>query len=662
MIRISNLTLARGTKRLLEGASLTVHSGHKVGIVGANGCGKSSLFAAIRGELLPDAGSVELPPRWTLAHVAQETPAVALPAIEYVQDGDRELREIEQALATAGAAHAAAHNQSAAAAGDGGSDDHGAGGDGAHLAELHHRFEAIGGYSARSREATLIAGLGFDEPAQARPVESFSGGWRMRLNLAQALMCRSDLLLLDEPTNHLDLDAVLWLEEWLRRYPGTLLLVTHDRDFLDAVADTIVHVDAGKLTAYSGNYAQFERERAQQLALQQAAYAKQQRQVAHLKAYIDRFRAKATKARQAQSRIKALERMELIAAAHVDSPFAFAFPPVETTARQLLRIEHASLGYPGAAPVLEGVDWAILAGARIGLLGANGAGKSTLLKSLAGTLPLRAGERFAAQGLRLGYFAQHQVEQLRPGESPLWHLRRLEPNTREQELRDYLGGFDFRGDMATAGVGRFSGGEKARLALALIVRQRPNLLLLDEPTNHLDIEMREALTEALQDYGGALIVVAHDRHLLRATADELWLVADGAVAPFDGDLDDYKAWVLGRDRRGGAATERPTEAANAPDAPVDRRARKREEALARQQRSDRRKPLVARQAVLEREMETLGAEKRSLDAWLASPDAYTEEAKPRLVTALARQGDLTFTLARLESEWLELAEALEAIP
>ncbi|HSQ79551.1 MAG TPA: ATP-binding cassette domain-containing protein, partial [Casimicrobiaceae bacterium] len=620
MIRISNLTLARGNKRLLEGANLTVHVGHKVGIVGANGCGKSSLFAAIRGELLPDAGSIDLPPRWTLAHVAQETPAVAAPAIEYVQDGDRELRDIEQALAAAGAAHAHAQGSGGAIEAERG-EGRGAVSDGTRLAELHHRFDAIGGYSARARAATLLAGLGFDEQAQARPVESFSGGWRMRLNLAQALMCRSDLLLLDEPTNHLDLDAVLWLEDWLRRYPGTLLLVTHDRDFLDAVADTIVHVDAGRLTAYTGNYAQFERERAQQLALQQAAYAKQQRQVAHLKAYIDRFRAKATKARQAQSRIKALERMELIAAAHVDSPFAFSFPPVETAARQLLRLEHASLGYPGVAPVLEGVDWAILAGARIGLLGANGAGKSTLLKSLAGTLPLVSGERFAAQGLRLGYFAQHQVEQLRPGESALWHLRRLEPDTREQELRDYLGGFDFRGDMATASVGRFSGGEKARLALALIVRQRPNLLLLDEPTNHLDIEMREALTEALQDYGGALIVVAHDRHLLRATADELWLLADGRLSPFDGDLDDYKAWVLGRERRAG---RRPDDAVEPAKAPADRRSRKREEALARQKRSDQRKPLVARQAVLERDMESLGAERKLLDAWLASPDAYTE--------------------------------------
>ena len=631
MLRVSNLTLARGTKRLLENASLTIHDRHKVGLVGANGSGKSSLFAAIRGELTPDVGAIELPPRWTLAHVAQETPAVAVPAIEYVLDGDRELRDIARALAMEDAV-------------------------GVQLAELHHRFEAIGGYGARARAATLLAGLGFTETQQAQPVETFSGGWRMRINLAQALMCRSDLLLLDEPTNHLDLDAVLWLEDWLRRYPGTLLLITHDRDFLDAVVDTIVHVDNRSLTAYTGNYAQFERERAQQLSLQQAAYAKQQRQVAHLKSYIDRFRAKATKARQAQSRIKTLERMELIAAAHVDSPFTFTFPPVDATARQLVRLEHVTLGYPNASPVLRNIDWGVLAGARIGLLGANGAGKSTLLKALAGTLTPDVGTRFAAQQLRLGYFAQHQVDQLRVDESPLWHFARLEPGTREQEVRDYLGGFDIRGDMAMSPVARFSGGEKARLTLALIVRQRPNLLLLDEPTNHLDIEMREALTEALQDYDGALIVVAHDRHLLRATADELWLVGDGKVTPFDGDLDDYRAWVRGRDRRSGSRDDEP--AAIAKPFP-DRRVQKREQALVRQQRSDQRKPLIDRQAALEQDLARLGAEKTALDEWLATSEAYADEAKQKLVAAIARQGELTWTLARLESAWLDVAEALE---
>jgi ATP-binding cassette subfamily F protein 3 len=643
MLRISNLVLARGTKPLFDNASLTVHDRHKVGLVGSNGSGKSSLFAAIRGELVPDAGAIDLPPRWVLAHVAQETPAVPAAAIEYVLDGDAELRVLETALALDSA-------------------------DGAELAELHHRFEAIGGYGARARAATLLAGLGFSEPQQALPVDTFSGGWRMRLNLAQALMCRSDLLLLDEPTNHLDLDAVLWLEDWLRRYPGTLLLITHDRDFLDAIADTIVHVANRTLVSYSGNYAQFERERAQQLSLQQAAYAKQQRQIEHLHAFVDRFRAKATKARQAQSRIKALERMELIAPAHVDSPFTFEFPAVDTTARQLVRLDHVTVGYSDAAPVLEDVEWNVLAGARIGLLGANGAGKSTLLKTLAGTLPPRSGTRFAAQQLRLGYFAQHQVEQLRADESPLWHLTRREPQTREQELRDYLGGFDIRGDMATSPVARFSGGEKARLTLALIVRARPNLLLLDEPTNHLDIEMREALTEALQDYGGALIVVAHDRHLLRATADELWLVANGSVEPFDGDLDDYRDWVLSRARREAAGGDRPERGESAADArrpaptsPIDRRAQKREQAEARQRIADRRKPLLARQRTLDADLERLGAEKAELEAWLATSDAYTAEAKERLTEALARQGELTWTLARIESEWLEIAEALDRI-
>jgi ATP-binding cassette, subfamily F, member 3 len=630
MLRIANLVLSRGTKRLLDGASLAVHYGHKVGVVGANGAGKSSLFAAIRGDLVPDAGSVELPPRWVIAHVAQETPAVATPALDYTQDGDRELRAIERALAVPGT-------------------------DGAQLAELHHRFEAIGGYAARSRAATLLAGLGFTEAQQMRPVDTFSGGWRMRLELAKALMCRSDLLLLDEPTNHLDLDAVLWLEDWLRRYPGTLLLITHDRDFLDAVADTIAHVDDRTITAYTGNYSQFERERAQKLAQHQAEYARQQRQIAHMRAYIDRFRAKATKARQAQSRMKALERMELIAAAHVDSPFSFTFPATGATARQLVRLEDATLGY-GERTVLRDVEWSVQAGARIGLLGPNGAGKSTLLKALSGTLAPLRGTRHAAQQLRLGYFAQHQVEQLRVEDSPIGHLARREPGTREQELRDFLGGFDIRGDMATSPVARLSGGEKARLTLALIVRERPNLLLLDEPTNHLDIEMREALTEALQEYGGALIVVAHDRHLLRATADELWLVADGAVAPFDGDLDDYRDWVLGRARPARRADD---DRAARPAA--ERRAQKREEAEARQRLADQRKPLQSRQSAIEHDLERLGAEKDSLDAWLASSEAYVEAAKERLVAAIARQGELAWTLARLESQWLDAAAALEQL-
>jgi ATP-binding cassette subfamily F protein 3 len=635
MLRLSNLTLSRGNKRLLEGASLAVHAGHKVGLIGANGSGKSSLFALLRGELSQDAGEVALPPAWVIAHVAQETPAVAAPAIDYVLDGDAELRRVQRALRDA---EATAETDSHAG--------------GEQLAELHHRFEAIGGYGARARAASLLAGLGFSAARQSEPVASFSGGWRMRLNLAQALMCRSDLLLLDEPTNHLDLDAVLWLEDWLARYPGTLLLIAHDRDFLDAVVTEIAHLESNKLRLYTGNYTQFERERALALALQHSAYVKQQKQIAHLRSYIDRFRAKATKARQAQSRIKALERMELIAAAHVDSPFSFEFPATGIHARQLLKLDHATLGY-GDKAILTDVDWAILAGARIGLLGPNGAGKSTLLRAIAGELKPASGERLAAQGLSIGYFAQHQVEQLRLDQSALWHLQQIEPGTREQAFRDFLGGFDFRGDRVGAPVREFSGGEKARLTLALLVRQRPNLLLLDEPTNHLDIDMREALTEALQDYTGALIVVAHDRHLLRATADELWLVADGALAPFDGDLDDYRQWVLaGRGR----------EAATVADAAVltpDRKTQKRVEAESRQRLSELRKPLQQKIERIERRIDLMSTEKRELDEWLATSDAYIEENKERLIASLARLGDLAWELARDEAEWLELHEALE---
>jgi ATP-binding cassette subfamily F protein 3 len=631
MIRLSEVTLARGNKRLLERASLTVHAGHKVGLVGANGSGKSSLFALLMGQIDADAGQVTLPASWVIAHVAQETQPEAQPAIEFVLDGDAELRRVMRALADAEAEPP---------------------GSGDHLAELHHRFEAIEGYSARARAAKLLAGLGFAPGRHDHPVASFSGGWRMRLNLARALMTRSDLLLLDEPTNHLDLDAVLWLEEWLQRYAGTLLLVTHDRDFLDAVVSTIVHLDARKLRAYSGNYTDFEAQRARDLGQQQAAYARQQRQIAHLRAFIERFRAKATKAKQAQSRIKTLERMQLIAAAHVDSPFSFAFPSTPIQARQLMKLEHAALGY-GGKPVLTGVEWSIVAGERIGLLGPNGAGKSTLLRAIAGENEPIAGQRLAAQGLRIGYFAQHQVEQLRLEHDALWHLRRLEPDTREQELRDFLGGFDFRGDRVSAPVAEFSGGEKARLTLALLVRQQPNLLLLDEPTNHLDIEMREALTEALQDYEGALIVVAHDRHLLRATTDELWLVADGSLSPFAGDLDDYRDWA--RSRR---SNDEP--GAGLPTA-VDRKARRRAEATERQRLSELRKPLRQKLAVLEAEMQALEGEKQEVEAWLATEDAYAETSKENLIAALERQGDLTWRLARAESSWLELQSQLEEI-
>ena len=634
MLRITDLTLARGALRLLEGASLTVHAGHRVGVVGPNGSGKSSLFALLRGDLLPEAGRVDLPPRWTIAHVAQETPSTDRAAIDFVLDGDTRLRELEAAIAREEREHAA---------------------DGHLIAELHQHYETIGGYASRARAAELLAGLGVAEARHGDPVASFSGGWRMRLNLAQALAARSDLLLLDEPTNHLDLDAVLWLEDWLRRYPGTLVIVTHDRDFLDAVAQSIVHVTGRKLVHYAGNYSAFERERAAQLALQQAAYARQQRQIAHLQSFVDRFRAKATKAKQAQSRLKTLEKMERIAPAHVDSPFEFAFAPAGTHARTLVRLGDATLRYGEAKPVFEGLELSVLAGDRIGLLGANGAGKSTLAKALAGTLPLAAGERHVAQNLAIGTFAQHQMEQLDPDASPMLHLQRIDPSARDQDLRNFLGGFDFRGDMADAPIARFSGGEKARLVLAMIVRRRPQLLILDEPTNHLDIEMREALAEALQAYDGALVVVAHDRHLLTATTDTLLLVDAGRVAPFDGDLDDYRDWVLSRRRREAAA------APSASEALPGRKATRRAQAEARQQRSLARKPLLAEQARLEGEMRALEQEKAAVDGWLATPEAYADDAKDRLKPAIERSGEITWELARREARWLEIAEALEAL-
>jgi len=477
-------------------------------------------------------------------------------------------------------------------------------------------------------------------------VAQFSGGWRMRLNLARALMCRADLLLLDEPTNHLDLDAVLWLEDWLRAFAGAVILITHDREVLDAVAGSIVDVEARRLDTYAGNYSAFEEQRAARLALQQTSYAKQQKAIAHLEAFIARFRAKATKARQAQSRIRALEKLERIAAAHVDTPFDFAFRAPAEKPRQLFHIEEATLGY-GTVPVLRGVEWSVMPGDAIGLLGPNGAGKSTLLKSIVGDLPVLDGAIQRAQGLRIGYFAQHQVDQLRLDESALWHVAKLAPGEREQSLRDFLGGFDFRGDQVNQRVASFSGGEKARLALALIVWQRPNLLLLDEPTNHLDIEMREALAQALTDFEGALIVVAHDRHLLAAATDQWMLVADGAVRPFDGDLDDYKEWV--REHRARAARAgAPAAAAPA----LSRKEERRAQAAERQREAAARKPFEKRLAAIERELEPLTREAAEAEAWLALPAAYDDANRERLQAAMRRRGEIAQRIAQLENDWL----------
>jgi ATP-binding cassette subfamily F protein 3 len=639
MLRISGVTLRRAAKVLLEGASMNVHPGQKVGLIGPNGSGKSSLFALIRDEIHADAGEVSMPPRWVLSHVAQETPALDVPALEFVIDGDAELREIEAAIEVA---------------------------DSEHLANLHARYGEIGGYHARSRGQTLLAGLGFDEPSQARPVSEFSGGWRMRLNLARALMCRADLLLLDEPTNHLDLDAVMWLEEWLAGFGGAVILITHDREFLDNVAREIVHVEGRRLNAYNGNYSAFEAQRSARLALQQATYDKQRRTIEHLEAFITRFRAKATKARQAQSRIRALEKMERIAAAHVDAPFSFEFRPAPgERPRQLFRFEEAAVGY-GERTILSDVEWSVLPGDAIGLLGPNGAGKSTILKAIVdGFTPaksgveVQSGKLIRSQTLRIGYFAQHQVDQLRVDETPLWHLEKLAPNEREQVFRDFLGGFDFRGDMVTQRVASLSGGEKARLALALIVWQRPNLLLLDEPTNHLDMDMREALAEALTGFEGGLIVVAHDRHLLAATTDQWMLVADGGVEPFEGDLDDYKQWAKAYHARTGAGSQ--------PAAPaVSRKEERRAEAAVRQREAQARKPFEKRLAGIESELEALASESRQIEEWLASGEAYGEAERERLQATLKRRAEVAARIATLEDDWLwvqaEMERTLAALP
>lgn len=631
MLQFKNLTLARGVKVLVRDASFQLHPGHKVGLTGANGAGKSSLFAMLLGELHHESGELEMPPDWVLAHVAQETPALPDAAIEFVLDGDRELRSVEQAIAEAELAH-----------------------DGARLGELHARFGDIGGYTARPRAAALLHGLGFSDADMARPVADFSGGWRVRLNLARALMCRSDLLLLDEPTNHLDLDAVIWLENWLKDYRGTLLMISHDRDFLDAVVNHIAHIEQQQLTLYRGGYSDFERQRAEKLAQQQSLYERQQREVAHLQSYIDRFRAKATKARQAQSRIKALERMELISAAHVDSPFSFGFRKLRAAPDPLLVLDEVDAGYADRT-VLSRIKLTIRPGERIGLLGRNGAGKSTLIKLLAAGLKPLQGKRTEGKDLAIGYFAQHQLEQLRPDESPLQHMLRLDPQTREQEHRNYLGGFDFRGDMATTPCEGFSGGEKSRLALALLIWQQPNLLLLDEPTNHLDLEMRHALTMALQDYEGGMVLVSHDRALLRASCDRFILVADGKAELFDGDIDDYRDWLATQE----AASKR--EEKPAADKPAGRNERVQNKAE-RQARLAERRPLIKESEKLEADMAHWQQEKSQLDERLSDPALYNAADKSGLQALLKRQSELTQLIAQAEERWLELQEQLEAMP
>ncbi|AKH20952.1 ATP-binding cassette domain-containing protein [Sedimenticola thiotaurini] len=629
MLRFDKLSLRRGVKPLFTDASFTIHPGQRVGITGANGTGKSSLFAMIRDQLHADGGEFYRPRDWVIAHVAQETPADPRDALDYVLDGDEELRLIEQQLAEAETAQL-----------------------GEQLAELHARLDVIGGYTARSRAARLIHGLGFRPGEEHQPVNSFSGGWRMRLNLARALMCRSDLLLLDEPTNHLDLDAVIWLEEWLKSYPGTLLLISHDRDFLDSVTSHIAHIEQEQITLYTGNYSAFERIRAERLANQQAAHEKQQREVAHIRSYVERFRAKATKARQAQSRLKALERMELIAPAHVDSPFHFAFKTPDKTPNPLLKLLESSAGY-GDRQILDRINLTLSPGERIGLLGPNGAGKSTLIKLLAGELQPNGGKRETAQDLKIGYFAQHQLDQLRPDESALDHLLRLDPKATEQSLRDFIGGFGFAGDRAESPVAPFSGGEKARLVLALLVYQRPNLLLLDEPTNHLDLEMRHALGQALQEFEGAMVVVSHDRHLLRTTTDQLLLVHGGRVDEFKGDLDEYPRWLADNRNTDQKAEKTGSDTEHSASA---RKERKRNEAARRKQLQPLRKAVEK----YEKQLEQLTGKQQALESALADPTLYETDRKEQLKQLLADKSQLNQQLSQTEEAWLEACEALES--
>lgn len=631
MLKFSHLSLRRGNRELLHDVDLTIHAGQRVGITGANGVGKSSLFALIRAQLQPDAGELVFPSAIVIAHVAQETPALDMSALEYVLDGDQELRSLEKNIQQAEAQ-----------------------GDGEALAHYYTELENIDGYAARSRAASLIHGLGFTSAQEQTPVKAFSGGWRMRLNLAQALMCRSDLLLLDEPTNHLDLDAVLWLENWLRQYRGTLLLISHDRDFLDNVTDHIAHIEHGSMKLYSGNYSAFEVLRSEQLACQQAAYEKQQREIAHIQHYVTRFRAKATKARQAQSRLKTLQRMELISAAHVDSPFSFSFAQPDKLPDPILTLDNVAVGY-AATPLLSRINFSVRAGDRLGLLGHNGAGKSTLIKLLAGELQPLSGEVIFAREVKIGYFAQHQLEQLDLQASPLLHLQRLDKRATEKELRNFLGGFAFHGDMATEPVAPLSGGEKARLVLALLVYQRPNLLLLDEPTNHLDLEMRHALTLAMQDYVGAMVIVSHDRHLLRSSCDEMLLVDHGEVAPFAGDLDDYRDWLNQQ-----ANTSASGDATGTAEVSSDAAALNKKQL--RQQAADKRKqlqPLKNRLQKLEKQLEQLNQEKQQLQVQLAEENIYATENRDQLRTLLERQGILDKQLEQIENEWYQASEDME---
>ncbi|WUR11567.1 ATP-binding cassette domain-containing protein [[Empedobacter] haloabium] len=667
MIRFNQVSLMRGVKPLLENVDLTLNPGDKIGLIGANGAGKSSLFAMLRNELHPDQGDIDFPAKWRMAYVAQETPPLERAALDYAIDGDVNLRRLQAELARLEALPESEQNSNE---------------NGIAIGEVYSALADADAYTVQSRGEQLLLGLGFTLDQMQQPVASFSGGWRMRLNLAQALMCPSDLLLLDEPTNHLDLDAIIWLEDWLKRYTGTLIIISHDRDFLDEIVNVIVHIDERKLKRYSGNYSSFERQRAAQMVLMAGAAEKQARKKAHLESFIERFKAKASKARQAQSRMKALAKMEELAPLRAAAEFSFEFREPVSAPNPLLVMEDVDCGYRSEDPVtyatsvktiVHGVNFSLQTGQRIGLLGVNGAGKSTLIKTIAGDLTPLEGTATTGKGLIIGYFAQHQVEMLRHDESPLWHLQKIAPTVREQELRNFLGGFNFPGTMVTSPIAPFSGGEKARLALALIVWQRPNLLLLDEPTNHLDLETREALTEALAQFEGTLVVVSHDRHLLRATTDQFIIVADGKLQPFDGDLDDYKDWLFqtklgkgtdvlpaaGKDNKTAYPSTSPV--APPPAAANVEKRDKRLEAEARQRLSAQRKPIENKIKKLEEQIAKRNAQKADVDAQLLEPSIYDAANKPKLKTLLADQAFYTKDLEQLEGEWLALQEQLEAL-
>lgn len=635
MIQFDGLSIRRGENLLFDSVTCQIHPGQKVGLTGANGCGKSSLFAVLRNELVIDKGDVKIPRDWVMAHVAQEAPANERPAIEHVLDGDVEWRELDEKIKNP---------------------DH------PRFLKYQSRYEEIDGYSARSRAAQLLDGLGFKSSDIEKPAQEFSGGWRVRLNVAKALMCRSDLLLLDEPTNHLDLDAVLWLERWLKHYSGTLVLIAHDRDFLDQLTTHTLHIEHQQAQLYKGNYSAFERIRSEQLSNLKSQFDKQQREIAHMQDFVRRFRAKATKATQAQSRLKALEKMEVIAPAHVDSPFSFSIPSPEKNPSPLLSLHSANVGY-GDTNIVEDIEFAMTPGDRIGLIGPNGAGKSTIIKMLAGELKPNGGNFHSSKEMNIGYFAQHQIEQLQMEHTPMEHIQLLDKECNnglatENQLRRYIGSFGFSGNKATSKVAPFSGGEKSRLALALICYQRPNLLLLDEPTNHLDLEMRQALAVALQEYEGAVVLVSHDRHLLKVNSDKLILVANGRATEFQGSVDDYPKW-LAEHKRGAVVSdfgEQPAEKSSANTAS----AKKEQKRLDAERRKEL-QPLTSKIKRSERVMEKLGVDKAKVEEQLADTAMYSDENKEQLKQLLTDQAYVQKELDQAEADWLEATEAHEEL-